>query len=118
LIVKSTVTRRHFNLISTEPEGRELAFKELPTVARKGHEMLVVTRRRRESILIRGDIRIEVISTRGSQVRLGIAAPADVAVDRQEVRELKKAKLGLKNGAPQPAQVQPEAPVLAGCKTV
>lgn len=54
--------------------------------------MLVVTRKRHESILIRGDIRIEVIGTRGSQVRLGIAAPADVAVDRLEVRELKNAR--------------------------
>ena len=54
--------------------------------------MLVVTRRRHESILIRGDIRIEVISTRGHQVRLGIAAPADVAVDRREVRELKQGR--------------------------
>jgi len=54
--------------------------------------MLVVTRRRHESILIRGDIRIEVISTRGHQVRLGIAAPADVPVDRREIRELKQGR--------------------------
>jgi carbon storage regulator len=54
--------------------------------------MLVVTRRRHESILIRGDIRIEVISTRGRQVRLGVAAPADVMVDRSEVRELRKGR--------------------------
>ena len=54
--------------------------------------MLVVTRRRHESILIRGDIRIEVISTRGHQVRLGIAAPPDVPVDRREVRELKQGR--------------------------
>jgi carbon storage regulator len=54
--------------------------------------MLVVTRRRHESILIRGDIRIEVISTRGRQVRLGVAAPADVAVDRSEVREIRQGR--------------------------
>lgn len=53
--------------------------------------MLVVTRKRHESIRIRGDIRIEIMGTRGSQVRLAIAAPADVAVDRQEIRELKEA---------------------------
>ena len=70
--------------------------------------MLVVTRRRHESILIRGDIRIEVISTRGSQVRLGIAAPADVAVDRLEVRELKKAKQRAVGAAPQQAEVAVE----------
>jgi carbon storage regulator len=114
LIVNCTIRRRNFNLISTEPDRRELVVKELPAVARRGHEMLVVTRRRHESIVIRGDIRIEVISTRGSQVRLGIAAPADVAVDRQEVRELKKAKLGLKGGAPQPAEGA--AALAAGCK--
>jgi carbon storage regulator len=61
--------------------------------------MLVVTRRRHESILIRGDIRIEVISTRGRQVRLGVAAPADVAVDRSEVRELKQGRAQAHDGA-------------------
>lgn len=69
--------------------------------------MLVVTRKRREAILIRGDIRIEVIGTRGSQVRLGIAAPADVAVDRQEVRELKQARREQGQGALEADSIPP-----------
>lgn len=71
--------------------------------------MLVVTRKRREAILIRGDIRIEVIGTRGSQVRLGIAAPPDVSVDRQEVRELKQARRQ-QGPAPGRTDLDPEEP--------
>jgi carbon storage regulator len=65
--------------------------------------MLVVTRKRHESILIRGDIRIEVISTRGHQVRLGIAAPADVSVDRREIRDLKQGRAEADAPASSPA---------------
>ena len=40
-----------------------------------------------ESIVIDGHIRITVISVQGEKVRLGIEAPPDVRVDRQEVHE-------------------------------
>jgi carbon storage regulator len=47
--------------------------------------MLVLTRRIEESIVIAGDIRVTVISIQGDKVRLGIAAPISVRVDREEV---------------------------------
>lgn len=48
--------------------------------------MLVLTRKIGEVIVIGGDIRVTVVGVQGRQVRLGIDAPGDVAVDRQEVR--------------------------------
>lgn len=49
--------------------------------------MLVLTRHRDESIIIGDDIVITVIDIRGDKVRLGIAAPLEVSVHRQEVYE-------------------------------
>ncbi len=49
--------------------------------------MLVLSRKKNESIVIRDDIRIMVIEIRGDKVRLGIEAPQDVPVHRSEVYE-------------------------------
>jgi carbon storage regulator len=49
--------------------------------------MLVLMRRPDESIVIDGTIRITVVSVKGDKVRLGIEAPPDVRVDRQEIHE-------------------------------
>jgi len=50
--------------------------------------MLILTRRSGESIKIGDDITISVIEIRGHQVRLGIEAPRDVVVHREEIYEL------------------------------
>ena len=47
--------------------------------------MLVLSRKKMEAIRIGDDIRIEVIEIRGDKVRLGIEAPAEIPVHRQEV---------------------------------
>jgi carbon storage regulator len=47
--------------------------------------MLVLSRRVGEAIVIEGGIRVTVVATKGGQVRLGIAAPPSVRVDREEV---------------------------------
>ena len=47
--------------------------------------MLVLTRSAGEEIVIDQHIRIVVAAVQGDRVRLGICAPADVRVDRQEV---------------------------------
>ena len=47
--------------------------------------MLVLSRKKDERIVIGGNIVITVIDVRGDKVRLGIEAPADVPVHRQEV---------------------------------
>jgi carbon storage regulator len=51
--------------------------------------MLVLTRRAGESVMIGNDVIITVLEARGDVIRLGIQAPRDVQVHREEVfREL------------------------------
>jgi len=52
--------------------------------------MLVLSRLRNESILIGDGIRITITDIRGDKVRIGITAPASVAIDREEVRRAKE----------------------------
>ncbi|MCR9201850.1 MAG: carbon storage regulator CsrA [Planctomycetaceae bacterium] len=47
--------------------------------------MLVLSRQRDETIIIGDSIRITIVEVRGDKVRIGIDAPKDVAVHRQEV---------------------------------
>lgn len=47
--------------------------------------MLVLSRKLNETIVIGGDIRIKVVGINGGQVRLGIEAPGDVRVMREEL---------------------------------
>jgi carbon storage regulator len=47
--------------------------------------MLVLSRKKYESIVINDDIRIVVVEIRGDKVRLGIEAPTEVSVHRREV---------------------------------
>lgn len=49
--------------------------------------MLVLSRKKSESVVIAGNIVITVVEIRGDKVRLGIEAPKDVPVHRQEVFE-------------------------------
>lgn len=49
--------------------------------------MLVLTRKPNQSIIIGDDIKITVVEVRGEQVRLGITAPKDIPVHRQEIYE-------------------------------
>ncbi len=47
--------------------------------------MLVLSRQRDQSIMIGDDIVITVVEIRGDKIRLGIQAPADVPVHREEI---------------------------------
>lgn len=47
--------------------------------------MLVLSRKKNESIVINNNIVITVVEVRGDKVRLGIVAPKDVPVHREEV---------------------------------
>lgn len=49
--------------------------------------MLVLSRKKNESIIINDHITITVVEIRGDKVRLGIDAPKDVSVHRREVYE-------------------------------
>ena len=52
--------------------------------------MLILTRRLEETLCIGADIRITVLGVKGHQVRLGIAAPKNVVVDREELHVRKQ----------------------------
>ena len=47
--------------------------------------MLILTRRVAETITIGGSITVTVLGVQGNQVRLGISAPRDVGVHREEI---------------------------------
>jgi carbon storage regulator len=47
--------------------------------------MLVLTRKIDQTIVIDGTITVQVLGIQGNKVRLGIVAPGDVRVDREEV---------------------------------
>jgi carbon storage regulator len=47
--------------------------------------MLILTRRVGESLMVGDDVTITVLGVKGNQVRVGVNAPKDVAVHREEV---------------------------------
>lgn len=49
--------------------------------------MLILTRRHGETVKIGDDIDVTVLSSKGGQVRIGIKAPRDVEVHREEIYE-------------------------------
>ena len=49
--------------------------------------MLILTRRTNETLMIGDDIKITVLYVKGNQVRIGIDAPNDIAVHREEIYE-------------------------------
>ena len=58
------------------------------TECRKGMiEMLVLSRKKNESIVINDNINIVVVEIRGDKVRLGVEAPKEIPVHRREVYE-------------------------------
>lgn len=52
--------------------------------------MLIITRRPGERLVLGEDIRIEVIEVAGNTVRLGVAAPREIPVYREELWEAVK----------------------------
>ncbi len=49
--------------------------------------MLILSRRTDESIVIGDEVTITILSVKGKQVRIGITAPPDVSVHREEIYE-------------------------------
>lgn len=49
--------------------------------------MLILTRRPGESLMIGDDVVVTVLSTYGNQVRIGVDAPKEVPVHREEIHE-------------------------------
>ena len=69
------------------------------TPGTKEWKMLVLSRKKNESIIINDDIRIVVVEIRGDKVRLGVEAPKEVPVHRHEVYEaIKRLETEQKSG--------------------
>ena len=51
--------------------------------------MLVLSRKKNERIIVGDNVVITIVEIRGDKVRLGIEAPSELSVDREEVRERK-----------------------------
>lgn len=66
--------------------------------------MLILTRRVGETIVIGDDVIITVLGIKGNQVRIGINAPKDVSVHREEIYQ----RIQQEKGAPVPAATQQE----------
>ncbi len=64
--------------------------------------MLILTRRVGETVMIGNEVTVTVLGVKGNQVRIGVNAPKDVAVHREEIYERIKREgdLDSRNGAP------------------
>jgi len=60
--------------------------------------MLILTRRTGETVMVGDDITITVLGVKGNQVRVGIKAPRDVPVHREEIYERIKLEARSANG--------------------
>ena len=68
--------------------------------------MLVLSRKKNESIVINNDIVVTVVEIRGDKVRLGIVAPKEVPVHRQEVYDAIHGKDPASHEGPAPVVVE------------
>ena len=87
--------------------------------------MLILSRKTSESIVIDGRIHVKIVRVEGEVVKIGIEAPADVPVHRQEVYEeiqRNNQQALVRPSAPLPKLLTPKnktaaAPVLKGIKS-
>jgi carbon storage regulator len=62
----------------------------------KGIDMLILTRRVGEKLIIGEDVTVTVLGVKGNQVRVGINAPRDITVNREEIyQRIMKEREGL-----------------------
>jgi carbon storage regulator len=59
--------------------------------------MLVLSRRVGEALIIANDIKVEILGVNGNQVRIGVDAPREVPVHREEI--LDRINLGKRSAA-------------------
>lgn len=64
--------------------------------------MLILTRRVGETVVIGDEVQVTVLGVKGNQVRLGVNAPRDVSVHRQEIYDRIRKEQGDNAPAPGP----------------
>jgi carbon storage regulator len=70
----------------------------------KERTMLILTRRVGETVMIGNDVTVTVLGVKGNQVRVGVNAPKEVAVHREEIYErIKREEQAAGGGAKHPA---------------
>ena len=62
-----------------------MIFGRIRPINEKGGNMLILTRKDNESLFIGDEIEITVLGVKGNQVRIGINAPKDIDVHREEI---------------------------------
>ena len=72
--------------------------------------MLILTRRVGETVMIGNDVTVTVLGVKGNQVRVGVNAPRDVAVHREEIFERIKREEQDGGGAATTASARTAAP--------
>ena len=63
--------------------------------------MLILTRRVGETLVIGDDVTVTVLGIKGNQVRIGVNAPKDVSVHREEIYDRIQREKGGAAGAPE-----------------
>ncbi len=72
--------------------------------------MLILTRRVGETLMIGDEVTVTVLGAKGNQVRLGINAPRDVAVHREEIyQRIQQEKAGGEEAVPADAGTSSES---------
>jgi len=69
--------------------------------------MLVLTRGKKQQIVIDDNIVVTVVDIRGEKIRLGIEAPQEVAIHRREVHDLMRREASQSNSGVRPENADP-----------
>ena len=69
--------------------------------------MLILTRRVGETVMIGNEVTVTVLGVKGNQVRIGVNAPKDVSVHREEIYERIKREEDQGDGSKKPKAVDP-----------